>query len=52
MAVRRGRADGLSGGAAVFLSGSVGQFLSQLPDLHQQLPLAAVQLGPASVQRD
>lgn len=43
--------DRVRGGrAALFGSGS--QFVSQLSDLPQQLSLAAVQVGAASVQRN
>lgn len=43
--------DGLAGGGAA-ISGSCSQFLSQLSDFFQQLSLAGVQVGPASVQGD
>lgn len=52
VAVRQGHVEAMSGGAALFFSGSAGQSLSQLSDFHQQLPLAAVQLGSASIQRN
>lgn len=44
----RGQSEDRRGGAA--LSGSGSQLLSQLSDLLHQISLAAVQLGPTSVQ--
>lgn len=51
VAVRQRCVKGLWGGAAV-LSGSAGQSLPQLSDFLQQLSLAAVQMGSASIQRN